>query len=158
MSIKQHLINLNEIDMQSIATQCGKLLQKGDAILFYGDLGAGKTTFIRMLIRSMLEDDEADVPSPTFTLVQQYDTKQGEVWHFDLYRLSNPDEVIEIGFDEAINSGISLIEWPERLGGYLPKNRLDCYIDFIAGDDDMRSLRFEGHGSLEHFNIRGLNE
>ncbi len=95
------------------------LLEPGEAVLLYGPLGMGKSTLARGLIRALAGEDE-DVPSPTFTLVQFYETHAPErgppVAHFDLYRLSRPEEAFEIGLDEALDVGAALIEWPERLG------------------------------------------
>lgn len=90
------------------------LLAPGEAVLLYGPLGMGKSTLARALIRALTTPDE-DVPSPTFTLVQFYDSDP-PVAHFDLYRLSRPDEAFEIGLDEVLETGCALIEWPERLG------------------------------------------
>jgi len=90
------------------------LLQPGDAVLLYGPLGMGKSTLARGLIRALTGPEE-DVPSPTFTLVQFYETTP-PVAHFDLYRLTRPEEAFEIGLDEALDDGCALIEWPERLG------------------------------------------
>ena len=89
-------------------------LEPGDAVLLYGPLGMGKSTLARGLIRAMTRQDE-DVPSPTFTLVQFYESEP-PVAHFDLYRLSRPEEAAEIGLDEALDDGCAVIEWPERLG------------------------------------------
>jgi tRNA threonylcarbamoyladenosine biosynthesis protein TsaE len=90
------------------------LLAPGETVLLYGPLGMGKSTLARGLIRAMTRPDE-DVPSPTFTLVQFYDSDP-PVAHFDLYRLTRPDEAAEIGLDEALDVGCAVIEWPERLG------------------------------------------
>ena len=90
------------------------LLEAGDSILLYGPLGMGKSTLARGLIRALTRPDE-DVPSPTFTLVQFYESDPA-VAHFDLYRLSDPEEAWEIGLDEALDDGCAIIEWPERLG------------------------------------------
>ncbi len=90
------------------------LLEPGEAILLYGPLGMGKSTLARGLIRALTRPDE-DVPSPTFTLVQFYESDP-PIAHFDLYRLNRPDEAFEIGLDEALDEGCALIEWPERLG------------------------------------------
>ena len=98
----------------ALGARIAPLLQVGDAVLLYGPLGMGKSTLARGLIRALTRPDE-DVPSPTFTLVQFYETTP-PIAHFDLYRLSRPDEAYEIGLDEALDDGCVLIEWPERLG------------------------------------------
>ncbi|HRD47686.1 MAG TPA: tRNA (adenosine(37)-N6)-threonylcarbamoyltransferase complex ATPase subunit type 1 TsaE, partial [Caulobacter sp.] len=108
-------------------------------------LGAGKSTLARALVRALTTPDE-DVPSPTFTLVQFYDAADFPLAHFDLYRLSSPDEAYEIGLDEALDEGAAIIEWPQRLAGRLPADRLD--ID-IAFNGDGRVARLSGHGAWE---------
>ena len=97
-------------------------LRIGDIIGLKGELGAGKTTLARAILRAAAEDARLIVPSPTFTLVEVYDTPRGSFWHFDLYRLETPEQVIELGWEEALAEGISIIEWPERLGLLLPKH------------------------------------
>lgn len=97
-------------------------LQAGDCLLLEGSIGAGKSHLARALIRARLGRME-DVPSPTFTLVQTYQADT-EIWHADLYRLSHPDEVLELGLDEAFGHAICLIEWPDRLGKLAPANAL----------------------------------
>lgn len=97
-------------------------LQAGDCLLLDGQIGAGKSHFARAFIQARLGRAE-DVPSPTFTLVQSYQADV-EIWHADLYRLSHPDEVLELGLDEAFDSAICLIEWPDRLGSLLPKGAM----------------------------------
>ncbi len=100
---------------------------KGDLIALSGDLGAGKTTLARSLIRSLAGDPELDVPSPTFTLVQAYDTPL-PVSHFDLYRLADPSELDQLGLDEALEDGIALVEWPERAGSLLSDDAIRIEI------------------------------
>ena len=106
------------------------LLAPGEAVLLYGPLGMGKSTLARGLIRALTRPDE-DVPSPTFTLVQFYPSDP-PVAHFDLYRLTRPEEAFEIGLDEALDEGCALIEWPERLGDDLDRalgpDRLEIHI------------------------------
>jgi tRNA threonylcarbamoyladenosine biosynthesis protein TsaE len=123
-------------------------LRAGEAVCLWGPLGAGKSTLARALVRALTTPQE-EVPSPTFTLVQFYEGPRLSVAHFDLYRLSDPDEAYEIGLDEALEDGAAVIEWPERLAGRLPPDRLDVEIGF-AGEDDMgRRARLIPHGAWE---------
>ena len=120
-----------------------RALRAREAVCLTGPLGAGKSTLARALIRALTTPDE-DVPSPTFTLVQFYEGPEFPVAHFDLYRLSSPDEAYEIGLDEALEEGAALIEWPQRLEGDLPADRLD--ID-IALEGEARRARLTPHGA-----------
>src|SRR5215472_10460770 len=97
-------------------------LKPGDVVGLKGELGSGKTTLARAILRAAAGDPALIVPSPTFTLVEVYDTPHGPYWHFDLYRLEEPEQVFELGWEEALAEGIALIEWPERLGPLLPKH------------------------------------
>ncbi len=121
---------------RALARGLASLLAPGDAVALRGDLGAGKTAFARDLIRALTTPEE-EVPSPTFTLVQTYDTERGTLWHFDLYRLSGPEEVLELGWDETAG-GIALVEWPDRLGRMLPPDRLDLTLA-ITGPGSRRA-------------------
>ncbi|MCB1358004.1 MAG: tRNA (adenosine(37)-N6)-threonylcarbamoyltransferase complex ATPase subunit type 1 TsaE [Maritimibacter sp.] len=110
-------------------------LAPGDVLLLEGQIGSGKTHFARSLIQARLAADGApveDVPSPTFTLVQTYDTGRVEIWHADLYRLTHPDEVEELGLTDAFDDAICLVEWPDRLGDLAPEGAL--VLTFAAGD------------------------
>jgi tRNA threonylcarbamoyladenosine biosynthesis protein TsaE len=127
----------------------GRLLQAGDAVCLFGPLGAGKSTLARGLIRALTGPDE-DVPSPTFTLVQFYEATGLSLAHFDLYRLAGPDEVEETGLDEALDNGAVLIEWPERLEGHLPPDRLDIEIALAGeGAREHRVATLTPHGAWE---------
>jgi tRNA threonylcarbamoyladenosine biosynthesis protein TsaE len=97
-------------------------LRPGDVVGLQGELGSGKTTLARAILRAAAGDHALIVPSPTFTLVEVYETPQGTFWHFDLYRLEAPEQVFELGWEDALAEGIVLIEWPQRLGGLLPKH------------------------------------
>jgi tRNA threonylcarbamoyladenosine biosynthesis protein TsaE len=97
-------------------------LKPGDVVGLKGELGAGKTTLARAILRAATDDPALIVPSPTFTLVEIYETPHGTYWHFDLYRLEAPEQVFELGWEEARAEGIVLLEWPERLGPLLPKH------------------------------------
>ena len=112
--------NLNQHQLEALACRLAPLLKTGDVIFLHGDLGAGKSTFARALIRQTLNDKNAEVPSPTYTLVQSYEPENAlPLWHYDLYRLSGVDDVYELGMDDALDQGAALIEWPERLEGTL---------------------------------------
>jgi tRNA threonylcarbamoyladenosine biosynthesis protein TsaE len=127
----------------------GRLLRAGEAICLWGRLGAGKSTLARGLVRALTRPDE-DVPSPTFTLVQFYETAKFSLAHFDLYRLTRPDEVEEIGLDEALDNGAVVVEWPERLEGRLPPDRLDIEIATVGeGAGEHRIARLTPHGAWE---------
>ncbi len=122
-------------------------LRTGEAVCLWGPLGAGKSTLARALVRALTTPDE-EVPSPTFTLVQFYEGPRLNVAHFDLYRLSHADEAYEIGLDEALDVGAAVIEWPERLDGQLPPDRLDVVIT-PGRNNDSREVRLAAHGTWE---------
>ena len=121
-------------------------VRRNDLIALRGDLGAGKTTFARALIRALLAAPDAEVPSPTFPLVQAYETPRLAVAHFDLYRLTGPDDLEEIGFDDAISKSFAIVEWPERAENALPGDRIE--IAFAPGSDaEHRHITFAGLGA-----------
>jgi tRNA threonylcarbamoyladenosine biosynthesis protein TsaE len=129
-------------ETETFAQQVSKKLQPQDIVLLKGDLGAGKSTFARALIQSLCGKD-TDVPSPTFTLVQTYETHAFTLWHFDLYRIQHPEEIRELGIEEAYRSGVSLIEWPERLGSYMPKKVIEIEIKY-GSDENERIISCKG--------------
>jgi tRNA threonylcarbamoyladenosine biosynthesis protein TsaE len=108
---------------ETLAASVAALARPGDAILLEGELGAGKSVFARAFLRAASGDPSLEVPSPTFTLLQGYDTRIGTVHHFDLWRLDGPGGLRELGWDEA-RDGIVLVEWPDRLGSLRPGDAL----------------------------------
>jgi tRNA threonylcarbamoyladenosine biosynthesis protein TsaE len=121
----------DETATAALAARIAAMATPGDIIALKGDLGTGKTAFARAFIRAWVNQEE--VPSPTFTLVQVYDVGPTAIWHFDLYRIRAPEDAWELGIEDAFVEGISLIEWPERLGPLLPDRRLE--LNFAFGDD-----------------------
>lgn len=119
-------------DTSRLAAALAGLLQPGDVIALDGTLGAGKTAFVRTLIQALAGQD-IDVPSPTFNLLLVYDFADFALYHYDLYRLESPEEALELDIDEAFDNGVSLIEWPDRLGRYLPPDHLRITIT-LAGE------------------------
>ncbi len=142
------LILADEAATARLGRALSRLLRVGDAILLFGPLGAGKSTLARALIRALTSPDEA-VPSPTFTLVQSYEAADLTVAHFDLYRIERPAELDELGFDEALEEGAALVEWPQRLGTRLPRDRLSIELRRLqSGEAEAgRSARIEPFGS-----------
>lgn len=118
-----------------IAQDISGLLRPRDVILLKGELGAGKSTFARGLIQALC-GDHTEVPSPTFTLVQTYETPKFVLWHFDLYRLEHMSEIHELGLEEAYSSGVCLIEWPERLGTFLPQEYLEIELNYGTHENE----------------------
>lgn len=112
----------DEAATEQLGATLAARLETGDVVGLKGDLGVGKTTLARAIVRAACGDPAMIVPSPTFTLVEVYDTPRGSFWHFDLYRLEAPEQVFELGWEEALAEGIAIVEWPERLGPLLPKH------------------------------------
>jgi tRNA threonylcarbamoyladenosine biosynthesis protein TsaE len=131
---------------QALAAWTAARARIRDVVALSGGLGAGKTEFARAFIHARPGGQAiAEVPSPTFTLVQVYDLSP-PIWHFDLYRLSRPEDAWELGFEEALADAIALIEWPDRLGALLPEDRLD--VALAAGSQpDARDVTVTGYGA-----------
>jgi tRNA threonylcarbamoyl adenosine modification protein YjeE len=133
----------SEQETDALAARMAAHLATGSLVALTGDLGAGKSTLARAFIRARLEDGEAEVPSPTFTLVQTYDAPDGtEIWHADLYRLSDPEEVYELGLDEAREDAICLVEWPDRMPESWWRDALE--VTLAIGDAGARHIAFKG--------------
>lgn len=131
----------------ALARALAPLMRQGDALLLHGDLGAGKTCFARALIQALPLADgslsDEPVPSPTFTIQQVYERACGPVFHYDLYRIGDPDELIELGFYEQLPEGLSLVEWPDRLGRQLPACRMELTLEHHG---EGRQARLEATG------------
>lgn len=138
------MIGLDEAALTALAARLAAVLRPGDVVALSGDLGAGKTSFARGILRGLGWGGE--VPSPTFTLVQTYATSP-PVWHVDLYRLASADEAEALGLDDAWDEAVVLIEWPERLGHRLPATALQLRLD--GAGDATRRLTATVPGSWE---------
>lgn len=126
-----------------LAAALAQLSRPGDVLALWGPLGVGKTAFARAFIHALGGAEE--VPSPTFTLVQTYELSALTVFHFDLYRLERPDDAYELGIEDSFADGMCLVEWPERLGGLLPDDRLDVILGF-GEEIESRSARLVARG------------
>lgn len=138
----------SEAATDRLGAAIGQALKKGEAVCLSGPLGAGKSALARALIRA-LAPGEAEVPSPTFTLVQFYPAPRFPLAHFDLYRVTSADEAFEIGLDEALREGAAVIEWAERLGHHLPHHRLDVEMILPDSPTQARRARLNPHGAWE---------
>jgi tRNA threonylcarbamoyl adenosine modification protein YjeE len=139
----------NEEALHRLVTDIAIALEPGDMVTLSGDLGAGKTTFARALIRHLAGDRTIEVPSPSFTLIQTYDLPRFPVVHADLYRVSGASELAELGFEDLPAGAVTLLEWPDRAAGFLPADRLDIAIT-LAPELGLqhRNLRVTGYGTF----------
>ena len=131
--------SINEKEMAELAKQIGQIIQFDDTLLLSGEIGAGKSYFCRKLIQSRQLYPE-EVPSPTFTLVQTYETNSGEIWHVDLYRLTSAEALIELGLSEAFEEKICLIEWPDLALEIVPENALN--LEILITGEQQRKVKF----------------
>ncbi|HUL87008.1 MAG TPA: tRNA (adenosine(37)-N6)-threonylcarbamoyltransferase complex ATPase subunit type 1 TsaE [Pseudolabrys sp.] len=139
----------DEAATYSLMTDVAAVIEPGDVITLSGDLGAGKTAFARVLIRYLAGDDTIEVPSPTFTLTQTYTLPRFAVVHVDLYRLTGPAELAELGFDDAPEGAVTLVEWPDRAAGHLPPDRLDIALTLDPqSGPNARNVRITGYGAF----------
>src|SRR5271169_5788859 len=134
---------------RALVVDIAAALMPGDLVTLSGDLGAGKTTFARALIRHLAGDQRVEVPSPSFTLMQAYELPRFTLLHADLYRLSGPGELAELGFEDAPEGAVTLLEWPDRAAGSLPADRLDIALTLSpAQGPSFRHARVTGYGSF----------
>jgi tRNA threonylcarbamoyladenosine biosynthesis protein TsaE len=145
----------DEAATSALARSLADCLKAGDVVFLIGDLGTGKTAFARGLIRALpavggeesgCGDADEEVPSPSFTLVQIYERRPAPVWHVDLYRVERPEEVGELGLEEALGQAITLVEWPDRLGRRVPANRLEVRLSYGEAANE-RALVLAGYGT-----------
>ena len=153
---EQFIPSKSDDQTSRLARKLATRLSAGDILLLSGDVGSGKTHFARSLIQSLLLQSE-DVPSPTYTLVQTYPSKIGEIWHADLYRLTDVTEVEELGLLQAFDDAICLIEWPDRLGDLIPEQALSIWLQ--PGDDpDHRLIRLHWSDPRWEAKLKGLQD
>jgi N-acetylmuramate 1-kinase len=139
----------DELATRRLAVDVANALKPGDLITLSGDLGAGKTTFARALIRYLADDETAEVPSPTFTLMQAYELPRFQVVHADLYRTEKAADLAELGFDDLPEGAVTLLEWPDRAGDLLPPDRLDIAFTLAPKlKHEFRHALVTGHGAL----------
>lgn len=139
----------DEAETRALAAALAAMLEPGDLVTLSGDLGAGKTTFARALIRHLAGDETIEVPSPTFTLMQSYDLPRFPLVHADLYRLNGPSELGELGVDEVAESAVILLEWPDRAGDILSADRFDLALTLSPAQGSFyRNATVTGHGSV----------
>ena len=143
--MKKTFVSNGPLETEELASALKENLQNGDIILLKGEIGAGKSLFARSLIQSTMDQVE-EVPSPTFTIVQTYETKLGSIWHADLYRLTDQSEIFELGLIDAFDSEIVIVEWPERLGHLEPQDALT--VEIIILENDKREVIFSTNSSM----------
>jgi tRNA threonylcarbamoyladenosine biosynthesis protein TsaE len=125
---------------EALGARLAAFARPGDCILLEGPLGAGKTALARAFLRAAADDPTMEVPSPSFTLVQIYDTKIGPVFHYDLWRLDGPNALTELDWEDALD-GIVLVEWPDRLGSLRPEGALTITLRLGEGEAREATLR-----------------
>ena len=139
-------------DTLDLAEKFSKILKYGDCVTLQGDLGAGKTTFVQKVITT-LSESPVGVTSPTFNLLQTYDVRLGDdsystIWHYDLFRLEHEEEAWELAIDDALEGGVTIIEWPEMIRDILPQERIDIVIDFSEYPSG-RNIQFISSGNTQ---------
>lgn len=137
--MQEYICNLKQLE--DIAISISKKLKIGNVILLHGELGTGKTTFTKLLVKH-LGGNLDDVTSPTFNLVHQYKTKTFDIWHFDLYRLKSKKELYNIGIDEGLLHGVSILEWGEIAKDLLPDHHIEIFFQYTE-DDKARKIKIK---------------
>ena len=152
-------MKLNSLeDTFELSKKIGKLLSNGDMIFLYGEIGVGKTTFVRGLINNLEVEkriDESQILSPTFNIVFDYKIKNLTIMHYDLYRLKNSKDVNELGIFAEINDHITLIEWPELIEKK-PDSRIEMFFGYLDEDLEKRNLKIKGYGKWSNYDFKKI--
>ena len=152
-------MKLNSIeDTFDLSKKIGKLLSHGDVIFLYGEIGVGKTTFVRGLINNLEVEKgmvESQILSPTFNIVFDYEIKKLKIMHYDLYRLKNSTGINELGIFVEIEDHITLIEWPELIEKK-PKNRIEMFFGYLDEDLKKRNLKIKGYGKWGNYDFKKI--
>ena len=152
-------MKLNSLeDTFNLSKKIGKLLSNGDVIFLYGEIGVGKTTFVRGLINNFEVQrgtNESQILSPTFNIVFDYVIKELKIMHYDLYRLKNSKDINELGIFAEIENCITLIEWPELIEKK-PDNRIELFFNYLEENLDKRNLEIKGHGKWSNYNFEKI--
>ena len=145
-------------DTFDLSKKIGKLLSKGDVIFLYGEIGVGKTTFVRGLINNLEVEKgmvESQILSPTFNIVFDYEIKKLKIMHCDLFRLKNSTDINELGMFAEIKDHITLIEWPELIEKK-PKNRIEMFFSYLDEDLEKRNLKIKGYGKWGNYDFKKI--
>jgi len=152
-------MKLNSIeDTFDLSKKIGKLLSNGDVIFLYGEIGVGKTTFVRGLINNLEVEKgmvESQILSPTFNIVFDYEIKKLKIMHYDLYRLKNSTGINELGIFVEVEDHITLIEWPELIEKK-PKNRIEIFFGYLDEDLKKRNLKIKGYGKWGNYDFKKI--
>ena len=133
----------SEAETIKAAQDLAQTLNDPIIILLNGTLGMGKTVFARALIRALSGNPDLEVVSPTFTLLQTYDSDIAPIYHYDLYRIEDPEDILELGWEDACYEGVTIVEWPERLGAYKPTRYLDITLSNSDNSDIHREIHIQ---------------
>ena len=145
-------------DTFNLSKKIGKLLSNGDVIFLYGEIGVGKTTFVRGLINNLEVEkgmDKSQILSPTFNIVFDYEIKKLKIMHYDLYRLKHNTGINELGIFAEIEGHITLIEWPELIEKK-PKNRIEMFFGYLDEDLKKRNLKIKGYGKWGNYDFKKI--
>ncbi len=152
-------MKLNSIeDTFDLSKKIGKLLSNGDVIFLYGEIGVGKTTFVRGLINNLEVEKgmvESQILSPTFNIVFDYEIEKLKIMHYDLFRLKNSTDINELGIFVEIEDHITLIEWPELIEKK-PKNRIEMFFGYLDEDLKKRNLKIKGYGKWGNYDFKKI--